>query len=698
MLKKLSRIVSIILILAVIMFTGQVLVQPAEVKAATIQDQLDYMRSLDIIVYAWGGIETGENTTEFYSMIDTAYSNGYDAVLMSVAPKYLAGGKLDSAELQRVDDAITYVTNKGMKIMLRWAHRFDASLGIVDYWSDGTTTDEYPDFWNATHWNTMLHYDQKMAQHYAGNASILSLSPIFGFLSQSLFDAGNFDADPYERSTGYSTLARDAFNSAYSYSGNLPVPTTDGVPQNMKTINWFKFRQQKLTEYAEAAVSRVKQYTTKPVGVFAELYPATFVHQSEASPSNLDFWLQDCTFGCQTYNMPNTFAETHGNQENYSTFEAWRDAIMPRLKEAVEKGNKLMGFWWRDKPTYSMQILPYIKKLEKTYAYNSTVSSKVGIVFNANYSASALSGTVWNNIRNATDTKFVFTGDFARAAYLPGIGYNDVTPWESNKWFDYANIKYVAGTSSNIQIIDSNSILTQNLNTSFTYGADRWADFIDTTQCSDVSIKAKMGGKLFIFTRHNGQQIFIPNRVFGYAQDYGGEYLTLGNQLVDNIIKYSGLAPVKAFDFGTAASTVTPGYNQVTTSTLYSTSQGYGYVDGSSISAIDRGAPDDMLRDFHTSSADKDFKVDLANGTYIVSVTMGDNYPGTAQGPTTVYAENVVKIDGCGPDMVGDGNFVTKKFVVTVSDGQLNLKFHGGTSSATTGNGWFVNAITITQG
>src|SRR5262245_47803902 len=79
-------------------------------------------------------------------------------------------------------------------------------------------------------------------------------------------------------------------------------------------------------------------------------------------------------------------------------------------------------------------------------------------------------------------------------------------------------------------------------------------------------------------------------------------------------------------DFGTVnngvPSPVAPGYVGVAL-TAYSPSVGYGWDNLTGLSATDRGTSDPLTRDFH-SGPDGTFLIDLPNGTYDVSPTLGD--------------------------------------------------------------------------
>src|SRR5262249_53227479 len=75
-------------------------------------------------------------------------------------------------------------------------------------------------------------------------------------------------------------------------------------------------------------------------------------------------------------------------------------------------------------------------------------------------------------------------------------------------------------------------------------------------------------------------------------------------------------------DVGTPTSPVASGYTQVTEATQYSAGQGYGWQSGS-IDSRDRGTGTDLTRDFNFTTNGM-FAVDVANGTYNVTVTAGD--------------------------------------------------------------------------
>ncbi len=161
---------------------------------------------------------------------------------------------------------------------------------------------------------------------------------------------------------------------------------------------------------------------------------------------------------------------------------------------------------------------------------------------------------------------------------------------------------------------------------------------------------------------------------------------------VNPIITRSGsTTPVpnaRNFDFGTPSSPVAPGYVQVTEITPY-TAGAYGWTAASHAESRNSSSLSDPLRqDFVMSGTSAPtFRVDLPNGNYAVTVTMGD--------PDAAHDHMVVKANG--RVMLADvntapGSFAVNTFIVTVASGSLTLQFldAGGMDSV-----WVVNAVSI---
>jgi fibronectin type 3 domain-containing protein len=127
------------------------------------------------------------------------------------------------------------------------------------------------------------------------------------------------------------------------------------------------------------------------------------------------------------------------------------------------------------------------------------------------------------------------------------------------------------------------------------------------------------------------------------------------------------------FDFGTPTSPVAAGYVQVTPATAYAAWRGFGWLSGT-LSSRDRGAGSDPERDFvFTKSAE--FAVDVLDGVYDVSITMGDS--------TGSHDLMAITLEGALVDTVSTPAhlFTTRTYRVRVTGGQLNVALadQGGT-------------------
>jgi hypothetical protein len=132
---------------------------------------------------------------------------------------------------------------------------------------------------------------------------------------------------------------------------------------------------------------------------------------------------------------------------------------------------------------------------------------------------------------------------------------------------------------------------------------------------------------------------------------------------------------------------VESGYIQVTESTLYSASLGYGWSTTSGLESRDRGAPDNLKRDFVFSSTEHTFNVDLENGDYQITVIIGDQ--NFMHDMIDVYAEGNLEINNL---ISAAGSFQQETFWAAVIDGQLNIRIQddGGTDP-----NWVINSLSI---
>jgi lysophospholipase L1-like esterase len=127
------------------------------------------------------------------------------------------------------------------------------------------------------------------------------------------------------------------------------------------------------------------------------------------------------------------------------------------------------------------------------------------------------------------------------------------------------------------------------------------------------------------------------------------------------------------FDFGPGK--IAPGYIQVLSTDQYSPERGYGFEDVSPVNCLDRGTPDALRGDFCSGERPFLFSVKLPEGTYQVTVTLGDH---AGESTTTVKAElrrlMLEKVH------TAPGKFVTRTFMVNIrtpkipSGGEVRLK------------------------
>ncbi|MCS6851404.1 MAG: NHL repeat-containing protein [Gemmataceae bacterium] len=133
--------------------------------------------------------------------------------------------------------------------------------------------------------------------------------------------------------------------------------------------------------------------------------------------------------------------------------------------------------------------------------------------------------------------------------------------------------------------------------------------------------------------------------------------------------------PTRRFDFNAASQVTMPGYTAVRGTDTYSPARGFGWV--APAGELDRGGPDALLRDGHRGGTN-DFRVDLPNGNYQVTVVLGDL--GAIRDTVSV---GVIGGLGTGPVAVatGPGNgrspFFAGHFPAAVTAGFLALRFDG---------------------
>ncbi|MBB6670145.1 rhamnogalacturonan acetylesterase [Cohnella nanjingensis] len=123
------------------------------------------------------------------------------------------------------------------------------------------------------------------------------------------------------------------------------------------------------------------------------------------------------------------------------------------------------------------------------------------------------------------------------------------------------------------------------------------------------------------------------------------------------------------FDFGSAETA--PGYTKADAALAYDPQRGFGFIAPARVTDRDRGEPEPLKRDF-CIPADAVFRVDVPNGTYVVSLLMGD---WIAPVSTTLKTGTGRLAFRRRP--VPAGQFARETFAVRVRDGQLRLSFSG---------------------
>lgn len=119
------------------------------------------------------------------------------------------------------------------------------------------------------------------------------------------------------------------------------------------------------------------------------------------------------------------------------------------------------------------------------------------------------------------------------------------------------------------------------------------------------------------------------------------------------------------FDFGSGA--VRPGYQQVTATNLYSEQSGFGFDYGTQAIALDRGGTDPLHEDLCTSEGPMFFSVRVPEGTYRVTVTLGDPWRNTT---TTIKAESRRLMEK--KITTEAGKFRTVSFLVSIWDSTIS--------------------------
>ncbi|ADE53149.1 carbohydrate-binding domain-containing protein [Coraliomargarita akajimensis] len=146
----------------------------------------------------------------------------------------------------------------------------------------------------------------------------------------------------------------------------------------------------------------------------------------------------------------------------------------------------------------------------------------------------------------------------------------------------------------------------------------------------------------------------------------------------------SGASVSLSYDLGTSNSPLQSGYTRITESTSTGTAR---WLNTSGLASRDRSTvSDSQNRDLVFDNLPAVFAINVPNGTYTVSVTIGD-----------VYAVDDIVVKAEGTTVASNidravNQWLPVNFTATVSDGTLNLEFSDGGG---TNPNWIVNSITV---
>ena len=147
----------------------------------------------------------------------------------------------------------------------------------------------------------------------------------------------------------------------------------------------------------------------------------------------------------------------------------------------------------------------------------------------------------------------------------------------------------------------------------------------------------------------------------------------------------------RLYDFGPGP--VAPNATQVVAATAYTRERGYGFLETAGIVCHDRGMADSLRGDFCTSDAAFRFVVDLPQGNYRVTVTLGD---AGGDSLTTVRSESRrLMLEHVA---TARGEVTTRTFVVNTRDARLAAGGSVALKSREIGAAHWDNALTLEFG
>jgi lysophospholipase L1-like esterase len=126
-------------------------------------------------------------------------------------------------------------------------------------------------------------------------------------------------------------------------------------------------------------------------------------------------------------------------------------------------------------------------------------------------------------------------------------------------------------------------------------------------------------------------------------------------------------APKTTFKFDFGPGKAAPGYQQVLPTATYSPATGYGFDLGTTATGVDRGGKDALRGDFITSRQPLYFSVDVPEGNYNVTVTLGD-----AKGPASTFLKAESRRLLLETTATKPGQFTTQTFTINIKDRRIS--------------------------
>jgi hypothetical protein len=176
----------------------------------------------------------------------------------------------------------------------------------------------------------------------------------------------------------------------------------------------------------------------------------------------------------------------------------------------------------------------------------------------------------------------------------------------------------------------------------------------------------------------------------GVISSPAGAFQNVNFRNIENLPVTPTGASTRRFDMNTATSPIAAGYTTVVHNTIFPNTATPGEFGWNvAVSSVDRTVPNDLLRDsnFGTGATERIFSADVDNGTYLVSVVLGDGLQ--VRDNIRVRAEGDIVIpSGFAPA----GQYVQESFIANVIDGTLDLGFSDQGGANTT---WAVASVEI---